>query len=40
MSYALAHLREAIDIINKIDVDSIENTANVLAGVKERRCSQ
>lgn len=36
MSYALAHLREAIDIINKIDVDSIENTANVLAGVKEK----
>ena len=35
MIYSKQHLNEAIEIINKIDVDAIENVANLLAEVKK-----
>ncbi len=35
MSYAQQHVNEAIDILNKIDVDAIEKMADLLAGVKQ-----
>jgi D-sedoheptulose 7-phosphate isomerase len=34
MSYAAQHLKEAIEIIQKIDIESIEKVANLLAKVK------
>lgn len=34
MSYAKQHMAEAIDIINKIDLDAIEKMADMLAAVK------
>jgi D-sedoheptulose 7-phosphate isomerase len=35
MSYTKQHLREATQIINQIDTDSVENVADLLAGVKK-----
>lgn len=35
MSYSQQHVNEAIEILKKIDVDSIEQTANLLAGIKQ-----
>ena len=37
MTYSKQHLDEAIDIINKIDIDAIENVANLLAEVKKEQ---
>jgi D-sedoheptulose 7-phosphate isomerase len=37
MSYTEQHLREASEIIGKIDVESIERTATLLAELRERR---
>lgn len=34
MSYAQQHVNEAIDILNKIDVDSIEKMADLLDGIR------
>jgi D-sedoheptulose 7-phosphate isomerase len=36
MSYAKQHLNEAVEIINKIDIESIEKTAELIAKIKER----
>lgn len=35
MSYAQQHVNEAIEILKKLDVDSIEQTASLLAGIKQ-----
>lgn len=35
MSYAKQHLTEAVDIINKLDINTIEKIADLLAAVKE-----
>lgn len=35
MSYAQQHVNEAIDILNKIDVDAIEKMADLLADIKQ-----
>jgi D-sedoheptulose 7-phosphate isomerase len=35
MSYAQQHLNEAVDILNKMDVDAIEKMANLLANIKQ-----
>ena len=35
MSYALQHLKEAAEILEKIDVAAIEKMADLLATVKE-----
>ena len=35
MSYAQQHLREAAEIIGRIDVDAIERMADLLASIKE-----
>jgi len=35
MSYARQHLKEAIEILNKIDVDAIEEMADLLARIKQ-----
>lgn len=35
MSYAQQHVNEAIEILKKIDIDSIEQTASLLAGIKQ-----
>jgi len=37
MSYSKQHLDEAIEIINKIDIDAIENVAKLLAEVKKEQ---
>jgi len=37
MTYSKQHLDEAIEIINKIDVDAIENVAKLLAEVKKEQ---
>ena len=37
MIYSKQHLNEAIEIINKIDVDAIENVAKLLAEVKKEQ---
>ena len=37
MSYSKQHLDEAIEIINKIDVNAIENVAKLLADVKKEQ---
>jgi D-sedoheptulose 7-phosphate isomerase len=37
MSYSEQHLQEATDIIGKIDVDSIERTASLLADLRKRK---
>ena len=37
MTYSKQHLDEAIDIINKIDIDAIENVAKLLAEVKKEQ---
>ena len=34
MSYAQQHMREAVEIINRIDLDAIEKMADLLAEVK------
>ncbi|MCX5848670.1 MAG: SIS domain-containing protein [Deltaproteobacteria bacterium] len=34
MSYAKQHLNEAINILNKIDVEAIERMADIIAGIK------
>jgi D-sedoheptulose 7-phosphate isomerase len=35
MSYAKQHLTEAVEIINKLDVNAVEKMADLLAEVKE-----
>ena len=35
MSYAQQHVNEAIDILNKIDIDAIEKMADLLADIKQ-----
>ena len=35
MSYTEKHLQEAIEIIKKIDIESVEKTADLLAMVKK-----
>lgn len=35
MSYTQQHISEAIDILNKLDVDSIERMADLLVGIKQ-----
>lgn len=35
MSYARQHVNEAIEILSKIDVDAIEEMADLLAGIKQ-----
>ena len=35
MNYARQHLNEAVDILNKMDVDAIEKMADLLAGIKQ-----
>ena len=35
MTYSKQHLNEAIEIINKIDIDAVEKMAKLLAGVKK-----
>ena len=37
MTYSKQHLDEAIEIINKIDIDAIENVAKLLAEVKKEQ---
>jgi len=37
MTYSKQHLDEAIEIINKIDIDAIENVAQLLAEVKKEQ---
>ena len=37
MTYSKQHLDEAIEIINKIDIDAIENVAKLLAAVKKEQ---
>ena len=37
MTYSKQHLDEAIEIINKVDVDAIENVAKLLAEVKKEQ---
>jgi D-sedoheptulose 7-phosphate isomerase len=35
MSYSQRHVTEAIDILNKLDVGMVEQTADILAGIKQ-----
>lgn len=35
MSYARQHVNEAIDILNKMDVEAIEKMADLIAGIKQ-----
>lgn len=35
MSYAQQHVDEAIDILSKLDVEAIEQTTDILAGIKQ-----